>query len=115
MHLDSIARLIIYIWQHLLAALVFPDVHPGSSRAHLYERTQPREPAMSVIRTPVDWQARLEKLDPSDDDYRPHLHGFLSHQDLKPYIHDLDRPGLEMLVELLDKVGSKPDTDFSRN
>ena len=54
-----------------------------------------------------DTRKRLGELDPSDDKYRPLLHELLSHQDLKPYIHDLDRPGLEGLVELLDKVRSK--------
>jgi len=57
-----------------------------------------------------DTQQRLEMLNPSDDNYRPLLYKLLSHQDLKPHIHSLDRPGLEGFIELLDKVG-KVDAD----
>lgn len=69
---------------------------------------------MLAASTPADTQTRLEQLNPSDEKYRPLLHELLSHQDLKPHIHDLDRPRLEAFVELLDKVGGETDIDGHR-
>ena len=47
---------------------------------------------------------RLEKLDPTDANYQQLLLRLLSHQDLRPYIQDLQEPDLKGFVELLDKV-----------
>ena len=56
-------------------------------------------------------QGQLEKLDPSDGNYRPLLRELLSHQDLKQHVLSLDGSSLEGFVELLDKVG-KADIDI---
>jgi len=68
-------------------------------------------PVASDTPTVSDVQKRLEGLGPSDDKYRPLLHELLSHQDLKLHIHGLDGPGLEELVELLDRASSTADID----
>ena len=48
---------------------------------------------------------RLEKLDPSDDNYRPLLRELLNHRGLKLHVRALRRSGLEEFIEVLDKVG----------
>ena len=72
-------------------------------------QTASNAPAVSDIQT------RLERLDPSDDEYRSLLHELLSHQGLKPHIHCLNTPGFEGLVEVLDRVGSKANINIHRN
>jgi len=55
-------------------------------------------------------QEQLEKLDPSNDKYRPLLYELLSHQDLRNHVQGLQRSGLEGLIELLDNVSKIDDT-----
>ena len=47
---------------------------------------------------------RLEKLDPSDDNYRPLLRELLNHRGLKLHVRALRGSGLEEFIEVLDKV-----------
>jgi len=49
---------------------------------------------------------RLEKLDPSNNKYRPLLYELLSHQDLRKHVQGLHGSGLVGLIELLDKVST---------
>ena len=49
-------------------------------------------------------QKRFEKLDPSDDKYRPLLRELLSHQDLRLYAQGLHDTSLEGFIELLDEA-----------
>ena len=74
----------------------------------IHERTRPSSPLPAIADTPtqvLDIQQRLEKLDPSNEEYRPLLHALLVHQDLKPHIQSLRREDLQRFIELVDKAG----------
>ena len=51
-----------------------------------------------------DTKHRLEKLDPSSDEYRRLLSVLLTHPDLRSHIQGLHGSVLEGFVELLDQV-----------
>ena len=74
--------------------LVLREVEPPRGLTTPYEENS----------VPNIWR-RIGRLDLSNEEYRPLLHTFLSHQDLKSHIQGLQGPGLQGFVELLDNVG----------
>ena len=58
-----------------------------------------------------DVRQRLERLDPNDTNFQKLLLELLSHEDLRPYIRDLQERELKGFVELLDTV-SEADNDI---
>jgi len=61
-----------------------------------------------------DAQRRLEKLDPSDEKYRPLLRVFLSCRDLKSHVLGLQGPDLQVFIELLDEVSQAGNNTHQR-
>ena len=59
---------------------------------------------------------RIDRFNPSDDEYRRLLLELLSHQDLRSHVNDLQEPELRGFIELLDNVsnavGASNVTDF---
>ena len=53
-----------------------------------------------------DIKQRLDRLDPSGDEYRQPLLELLSHRDLEVHVHGLQGSDLRGFVELLDRVSN---------
>ena len=84
-----------------------PTLTPAVFKVHLHGRIRPSEPIIghhSMVASVSDAQQQLEKLEPSDKEYRRLLYVLLNHQDLRSHVQGLHGSSLEGFIELLDKV-----------